>query len=75
MDIDYVSATLGSSRGRGTRAAGWFEDYLREQGDEGKKMKSLILEGGIKGWVKGGSAYVEEMDGYAEEVWKQQGKE
>jgi len=30
------------------------------------------LEGGVKGWVKGGLEYVREMDGYVEDVWKQE---
>lgn len=67
---------IGSSRGRGTRAAGWFEDYIRERGEEGTGtgtgLRSLILEGGIKGWVKGGAEYVREMDGYVEDVWLKQ---
>ncbi|KAF3224900.1 hypothetical protein TWF106_003343 [Orbilia oligospora] len=33
------------------------------------EMKSVILEGGIKGWVKGGNEYTETMIGYAEEAW------
>jgi len=36
-------------------------------------MESLILEGGIKGWVKAGPEYVEQMDGYDAEVWKKLG--
>jgi len=59
---------LGSSRGRGTRAAGWFADYLKEK-DE-KSMESFILEGGIKGWSTGGDQFVKLMDGYQEEAWK-----
>jgi arsenical-resistance protein 2 len=33
-------------------------------------MKSLTLEGGIKGWATAGKEYVELMDDYHEEVWK-----
>lgn len=33
-------------------------------------MKSLVLEGGIKGWVGAGPEYVEWMDGYVEDVWR-----
>jgi arsenical-resistance protein 2 len=34
-------------------------------------MQSLTLAGGIKGWVKAGEAYIEQMDGYEAEYWKQ----
>ncbi|GAW22545.1 hypothetical protein ANO14919_120840 [Xylariales sp. No.14919] len=59
----------GSSRGRGTRAAGWFNDHIREQGDE--NMRSVILTGGIKGWANSGEDFVEFMDGYVSEYWTQ----
>jgi arsenical-resistance protein 2 len=59
---------LGSSRGRGTRAAGWFADYLKEQNEN--SMESFILDGGIKGWASGGEQFVKLMDGYQEEAWK-----
>lgn len=73
--IDFhVFILIGSSRGRGTRAAGWFEDYIgkRDTSEDGTGLRSLILEGGIKGWVKGGAEYVREMDGYVEDVWLKQ---
>ncbi len=54
--------TLGSSRGRGKRAAGWFADYIEEQGD--KVMRSFTLDAGIIGWAHAGKEYVELMDGY-----------
>lgn len=57
----------GSSAGRGTRAAGWFADYISEKQDD--RMKSLVLTGGIKGWVAAGREYVEWMDEYEEGVW------
>lgn len=59
---------IGSSKGRGTRAAGWFDDYIKEQGDEA--MRSVILEGGVTGWANAGVEYVGFMDGYLEDVWK-----
>lgn len=59
---------IGSSRGRGTRAAGWFADRIEEQRDS--SLRSLVLEGGIKGWVGAGPEYTELMDGYEEGVWK-----
>ena len=52
---------LGSSRGRGTRAAGWFDDYIQDRKDP--VMKSMTLEGGIKGWFCAGDDYVQFMDG------------
>jgi len=58
----------GSSRGRGTRAAGWFADYLKENNEQ--SMESFILEGGIKGWVAGGKQFWELMDGYEESAWR-----
>ncbi|KAL8746509.1 MAG: hypothetical protein Q9190_001483 [Brigantiaea leucoxantha] len=64
-----TSLTIGSSRGRGNRAAGWFGDYVRDQGDE--RLQSLALEGGIKGWVGAGPEYVELIDGYEESIWKE----
>ncbi|EMD64594.1 hypothetical protein GGP41_003120 [Bipolaris sorokiniana] len=36
-----------SSKGRGTRAASWFADYIEDQKDE--QMQSLVLVEGIKG--------------------------
>ncbi|KAK3346717.1 Rhodanese-like domain-containing protein [Lasiosphaeria hispida] len=56
-----------SSRGRGTRAAGWFSDYLADHGDA--DIESLVLEGGVTGWAAGGSHYVGWMDGYDESFW------
>lgn len=32
-------------------------------------MKSMILEGGIKGWAAAGSEYTELMDEYDAGVW------
>ncbi|TFA97862.1 hypothetical protein CCMA1212_010424 [Trichoderma ghanense] len=56
-----------SSRGRGPRAAAWFDDYLAKCGEA--DMQSLILSGGIKGWVKAGDEYVSWMDEYDASVW------
>ncbi|KAJ8101966.1 Rhodanese-like domain-containing protein [Lipomyces tetrasporus] len=57
----------GSSRGRGTRAAGWFADYLKEQND--LLLESLVLEGGIKGWATAGQEYTRLMDEYDASAW------
>jgi arsenical-resistance protein 2 len=58
----------GSSRGRGTRAAGWFDDLIKEKGHS--SMKSLALFEGIAGWAAAGSEYVDLIDGYEKEVWE-----
>lgn len=64
----FFKLTLaGSSRGRGNRAASWFADYIAEKGDGG--MNSLVLLGGIKGWVTAGGEYIQWVDEYDEAVW------
>jgi arsenical-resistance protein 2 len=60
--------SIGSSRGRGTRAAGWFDDYIRDQGNS--TMTSCILVEGINGWAQAGEEYVRLMDDYQEEHWR-----
>ncbi|KAL4785414.1 Rhodanese-like domain-containing protein [Aspergillus varians] len=67
--VEDVAFYCGSSAGRGTRAAGWFADYLVEQGAE-DKVTSWKLEGGIKGWVTAGEEYTALMDGYDGAVWE-----
>ena len=57
----------GSSRVRGVRAANWFAEYLEEQ--KNTKIKSLVLEGGIKGWATAGKDYTRLMDEYDELKW------
>lgn len=57
----------GSCNGRGPRAAGWFGDYVRSQQDD--STESLVLEGGIKGWVAAGESYTELMDEYSQSAW------
>lgn len=70
--VDSIGSTTlkltGSSRGRGTRAAGWFLDLINEKGH--KSMKSLVLSGGIAGWAMAGKEYTDLMDGYEKEVWE-----
>ncbi|KAF1837500.1 Rhodanese-like protein [Decorospora gaudefroyi] len=58
-----------ASNGRGPRCSGWFADYIIEKGDE--QMTSLTLGGGIKGWVKDGEPYTQQMDRFEPEYWKQ----
>ena len=62
-----LMSSKGSSRGRGSRAAGWFQDLLTEKGDV--DIASLVLVGGIAGWVKGGAEYTKLIDEYNPEVW------
>jgi len=66
--IDSVLLLQGSSRGRGTRAAGWFEDHAREKGKEA--MGSYTLLEGIAGWEAAGSEYTGLMDEYQKEHWR-----
>ncbi|KAK0629524.1 Rhodanese-like domain-containing protein [Bombardia bombarda] len=61
----------GSSRGRGSRAAGWLADYLQTVGDT--TMKSLALLEGVRGWASAGEQYVEWMDEYDEAAWSKSG--
>lgn len=49
------------------RAANWFAEYLEEQRD--MTIKSLVLEGGIKGWATAGKDYTQLMDEYDELKW------
>ncbi|CAG7555201.1 unnamed protein product [Fusarium equiseti] len=65
--VQKVIWYCSSSRGRGTRAAGWFKDHLDEQGDS--RMESVILSEGITGWAKAGGEFVEWMDQYDPTVW------
>jgi arsenical-resistance protein 2 len=59
---------LGSSRGRGTRAAGWFDDLIKRK--DNRDVKSVILLEGIAGWATAGSEYVGLMDGFEKEAWE-----
>lgn len=63
----YSNIAQGSSQGRGSRAAAWFQDYIDSH--YGAPMQSYILKGGIKGWVGAGEEYVSFVDGYQKEAW------
>ena len=63
-----LTISKGSSRGRGSRAAGWFQDLLIEKGDN--DVASLVLVEGIAGWARGGAEYTKLMDEYDPEVWR-----
>jgi arsenical-resistance protein 2 len=57
----------GSSKGRGTRACGWFQDLLDDRQVEG--ITSAILLDGITGWARAGDEYTRLMDEYDAERW------
>ncbi|KIW52557.1 hypothetical protein PV05_08187 [Exophiala xenobiotica] len=67
--IKSVIFYCGSSRGRGTRAAGWFQDLLDDTKTEG--IQSAILLDGVKGWVRAGEEYTSLMDGYDPKPWSE----
>jgi hypothetical protein len=68
-ETDQLWRIPASSKGRGNRAAGWFADYIADQGDE--NMKSLALAEGVKGWATAGDEYVQWMMEYDAKVWLQ----
>ncbi|KAK2462627.1 hypothetical protein APHAL10511_005360 [Amanita phalloides] len=49
-DTEKVIFYCGSSRGRGPRCAGWYQDYLDGTGFE-HKSKAYVLQGGAKEWL------------------------
>lgn len=65
-DMEWVVFTCGSSSGRGPRCAGWFLEHVRNVAGD-NDMQVMVLEGGVKGWVKSG--YTQLMDGFRQEHW------
>ncbi len=59
----------GSSLGRGPRCAAWLQDHVRDVGGD---VESLVMTGGIRGWVQAYSGGA--MDGYDEKAWKAEGR-
>ncbi|ETI25433.1 hypothetical protein G647_02206 [Cladophialophora carrionii CBS 160.54] len=57
----------GSSKGRGTRACGWFQDLLDDRQVSG--ITSAILLDGITGWARAGDEYTRLMEEYDAERW------
>ncbi|TLS29253.1 hypothetical protein PpBr36_00023 [Pyricularia pennisetigena] len=55
-----------SDGGRGWKCANWFQDYVDEKGDT--QIQGMLLEGGIKGWVKRFGA--KGVEGFDEKCWK-----
>ena len=68
--MEWVVFYCGSSNGRGPRCAGWFLEHVRNVAED-FDMGVLILEGGIKGWVNAGPEYIQLMDGFREEHWRE----
>lgn len=62
--------TLGSSKGRGTRAAARFDDLIRDRGVG--LISSIILKDGIAGWANTGVEYTSLMEGYDASTWVSQ---
>ncbi|KIV84713.1 hypothetical protein PV11_00479 [Exophiala sideris] len=65
--IKTVIWYCGSSKGRGTRAAEWFQDLLDDTKTEG--IISAILLEGIGGWAGAGNEYTCLMDEYDSKHW------
>lgn len=68
-DMEWVVFTCGSSNGRGPRCAGWFLEHVRNVAQD-QDMQVMVLEGGVKGWVKAGPQYTQFMDGYQPDYWE-----
>ena len=60
-------SALGSSRGRGTRAAGWFQDLLDDE--HVTDIKSTVLLDGVAGWARAGDEYTQLMQDYDAGLW------
>lgn len=65
----HSETAQGSSKGRGTRAAGWFDDLIQDRNGT-ESLRSLVLEGGITGWANAGPAYVAYMVDYDADFWQ-----
>ena len=57
----------GSSKGRGTRAAGWFQDLLDDH--QISDITSATLVDGIAGWAQAGEEYTQFMQEYDSQAW------
>jgi arsenical-resistance protein 2 len=72
LSVSQTECWLGSSSGRGSRAAVWFADYIKDQNDS--TVESYVLEEGIMGWATAGEEYMKMMDEYDASVWKVKSK-
>ncbi|KAH0405437.1 hypothetical protein KCU89_g21, partial [Aureobasidium melanogenum] len=68
--ISKVIWYCGSSRGRGTRAAAWFADFVDECKEGDAVMESVVLLEGIKGWASAGDEFTTKMQGFDATFWK-----
>jgi len=65
--VKQVIWYCGSSRGRGNRAAGWFDDLIKDRNVEG--LCSVVLSDGVAGWANAGQDYVAWMEEYKADAW------
>ncbi|CAK4030895.1 Hypothetical predicted protein [Lecanosticta acicola] len=72
-DMEWVVFTCGSCKegSRGARCAAWFLDHVRNTAQD-DDMQVMVLEGGMKGWIRAGAQYTQFVDGYDPEYWKGQ---
>ncbi|KAK5203198.1 hypothetical protein LTR96_010961 [Exophiala xenobiotica] len=65
--IESVIFYCGSSQHRGSRAAGWFDDLIKDRQLIG--VRSFILRDGVGGWARAGDEYTRMMDEYDAQIW------
>jgi len=65
--VTHSNPPKGSSKGRGSRAAGWFDDLIHDRNLS--NINSVILLDGVAGWAKAGEDYTKMMDEYDAEGW------
>ncbi|KAL2394660.1 hypothetical protein ABEF93_003340 [Exophiala dermatitidis] len=65
--IKSVIFYCGSSQHRGSRAAGWFDDLIKDRQVVG--VRSFILRDGVGGWARAGDEYTRMMDEYDAQTW------
>ncbi|KAK5309892.1 hypothetical protein LTR93_012153, partial [Exophiala xenobiotica] len=56
-----------SSQHRGSRAAGWFDDLIKDRQLIG--VRSFILRDGVGGWARAGDEYTRMIDEYDAQIW------
>ncbi|KAJ3414046.1 hypothetical protein HDV05_007171 [Chytridiales sp. JEL 0842] len=67
-NVPKVFFYCNSSKGRGTRCAGWYQDALNER--KITTSQGLILVGGIKGWLEAFKDDSNLTEKYDAEFWK-----
>jgi arsenical-resistance protein 2 len=70
VDLSCLFLTLSSPKGRGSRAAGWFDDLVKDRNVEG--ISSIILEDDGAGWANAGKDYTSLMEEYNASAWASQ---